>query len=170
MRAVPLLIISIKNIIRDIAFNTIASSVLVPSVARWLLLRSLGMIIRRSHVSPRCFFSSPRVSIGEGVFVNYGCFFDASDWITVESAVSIGMGCKFITSTHEVGSLDRRAGRAVKAPITIGTGAWIGANVTVLPGVTIGAGAIVAAGAVVARSVPGNSLVAGVPARRVRDL
>ncbi|MFP4145901.1 MAG: acyltransferase [Phycisphaeraceae bacterium] len=53
--------------------------------------------------------------------------------------------------------------------ITIGAGAWLGARATVLDGIRIGEGAIVAAGAVVTRDVPAGAVVAGVPARVVRD-
>jgi len=49
-------------------------------------------------------------------------------------------------------------------------GATIGANATILPGVTIGAYAMVAAGSVVTRDVPPNALVAGNPARFIREL
>ncbi len=54
--------------------------------------------------------------------------------------------------------------------IRIGDGAWVGAGCIILPGVHVGAGSVVAAGAVVSRDVPSNSLVAGVPARVVREL
>jgi acetyltransferase-like isoleucine patch superfamily enzyme len=54
--------------------------------------------------------------------------------------------------------------------VRIRSGAWIGARATILPGVTVGAGTIVAAGAVVAKSTPDNVLVAGVPARFVKNL
>jgi acetyltransferase-like isoleucine patch superfamily enzyme len=47
---------------------------------------------------------------------------------------------------------------------------WIGAKVVVLDGVTIGRRSVVAAGAVVTQDVPAHSLVAGVPARVIRDL
>ncbi len=46
---------------------------------------------------------------------------------------------------------------------------WIGANVTILKGVSVGKGAVVAAGAVVTKSVPPFSIVAGVPARVVKN-
>jgi maltose O-acetyltransferase len=55
-------------------------------------------------------------------------------------------------------------------PVTIGNGAWLGARCTILPGVNVGEGAIVAAGAVVTHDVPANTMVAGVPARAIRDL
>jgi acetyltransferase-like isoleucine patch superfamily enzyme len=56
------------------------------------------------------------------------------------------------------------------APIIIGDGVWIASRVTVLPGVFIGDGSVVAAGAVVSRDVAPNTMVAGVPARLVREL
>ena len=55
------------------------------------------------------------------------------------------------------------------APIRIGDAVWIGLNAVVLKGVTIGDGAVVAAGAVVTRDVPARAMVAGVPARVVRE-
>ena len=55
------------------------------------------------------------------------------------------------------------------APIVIGNHVWIGMRATILKGVTIGDGAIVAAGSLVIRDVPPGAIVAGVPARVVRE-
>jgi acetyltransferase-like isoleucine patch superfamily enzyme len=54
--------------------------------------------------------------------------------------------------------------------VVVEQGAFLGANVTVLPGVRIGARSFVAAGAVVTSDVPPQRLVAGVPARVVRPI
>ena len=51
--------------------------------------------------------------------------------------------------------------------IVIGDNCFIGANAIIMPGVSIGSNSVVGAGAVVTRSVPADSVVAGVPARRV---
>ena len=56
-----------------------------------------------------------------------------------------------------------------KAAIDVGDDAWIGASATILPGVTLGARVIVGAGAVVTDSVPADVVVAGIPARIIRQ-
>lgn len=56
------------------------------------------------------------------------------------------------------------------ASVTIGNKAWIGFNSTILKGVTVGEGAIVAASSVVTRDVPPFTIVAGNPAKVVREL
>ncbi len=54
-------------------------------------------------------------------------------------------------------------------PIVIEDESWIGANVVVVPGVTIGKHSIVAAGSVVTKNVPEYSVVAGNPARILKQ-
>lgn len=54
--------------------------------------------------------------------------------------------------------------------ITIGNNVWIGDKVTILKGVKIGDNVIVAANSVVSRSVPPNSIVAGIPAKVIKEL
>lgn len=54
-------------------------------------------------------------------------------------------------------------------PVTIGNHVWIGTRAIIMKGVTIGDGAIIAAGAVVTKDVPKNAIVAGVPARVIKE-
>lgn len=110
------------------------------------------------------------LSVDRNSFISVECFFDLSELIVIGENASIAMRSVFITSTHEIGSLEKRAGNALAEPITIGDGCWIGANVTVLPNVRIGAGTIIAAGSVVTRDCDPNSVYAGVPAQKIKTL
>lgn len=121
-------------------------------------------------IKPYCFFGSAKVKIGRGTFVNYRCFFDGFETIEIGSECAIAYGVTFCTSAHEIGPGWKRASKTIGAPIRVGNGCWIGANVTILPGVHIGDGCIVAAGAVVDKDCDPNGLYAGVPARRIKDL
>ncbi len=75
-----------------------------------------------------------------------------------------------LTRSHEIGPPAHRAFTPHARPINIGSGVWLGSRTTILPGITIGAGAVVAAGSVVCHDVPRNTMVAGVPARFVKQL
>ncbi len=110
----------------------------------------------------------PGVSFGSDCFLNFGCTLLALGGITIEDDVFIGPHCVLATEYHpEEPSLRHTL---LTKPIVIRQNAWLGANVTVLAGVTIGRNAIVAAGSVVTKDVPDNSVVAGTPARVIREI
>ena len=49
-------------------------------------------------------------------------------------------------------------------------GVWLGVNVTVLKGVTIGENTLVAAGSIVVKSLPGNVIAGGIPAKILKQI
>ncbi len=57
----------------------------------------------------------------------------------------------------------------VNKPVVIEDNVWIGTGAIILPGVRLGTGCIIGAGAVVTKDVPANWIVAGIPARRIRN-
>jgi len=138
--------------------------------------RSLGWRIgEKTLVMGPVTFSSPELSrrhltVGKHCFVNAYVHIDTSAMVTIGDGVSIGHHAMIITADHEVGPPSSRAGALTPRQIVVGDGAWIAAGATILPGVTVGEGAVVAAGAVVKHDVPAHCLVAGVPARVVREL
>ena len=111
-----------------------------------------------------------KLTIGQGCWFNVACFFDLGAPINIGDHVAIGHQVMILTTSHEIGPQGQRASALEVHPVTINSGAWLGARCTILPGVTIGAGAIVAAGAMVSRDVPPNTMVAGIPARVVKSL
>ena len=109
-----------------------------------------------------------KTSFGKGSFVNFGCTFLALGGITIEEGSFIAPHCVLATEYHPEDPATRHS--LLTKPIVIGRNAWLGANVTVLAGVTIGENAIVAAGSVVTKDVPDNMIVAGTPARILREI
>jgi maltose O-acetyltransferase len=158
----------VKNVLRDAVLNPVWASPILPTEARWLLLRFAGLDVKRSSIAFGGWLGSRRILIGKGVYINAHVFLDNSDWIRIGDLVSVGPRVQILTSTHEAGDRLRRAGRAVTHPVSIGAGTWIGAGSIILPGVSIGAGVVVAAGSVVSASCEANALYAGVPARLIR--
>ncbi len=108
------------------------------------------------------------LTIGRGSRINSPLYAELNAPITIGSNVGIGHHVVLITTDHQTGESSNRSGAVTHSPIIIEDGAWIGANVTILPGVTIGAGSVVAAGSLVSQSVAPNRLVGGVPARPVK--
>lgn len=106
--------------------------------------------------------------VGREVFINFGCTFLDQGGITIEDGVFIGPGVKIATEHHPEEPAARH--NLLVKPVTIRRNAWLGAGAIVLPGVTVGENAIVAAGAVVTRDVPDNAVVAGVPAKVIRNI
>ena len=107
-------------------------------------------------------------TFGRDCFVNFGCTFLALGGITIEDDVFIGPHCVLATEYHPEEPTTRHS--LLTKPIVVKRNAWLGANVTVLAGVTIGENAIVAAGSVVTKDVPDNMVVAGSPAKVIREI
>lgn len=140
------------------------------------ILRLAGLRIGKSSIimgRPRFIGGDDFVKnfiIGPSAFINVDCFFDLAAPINIGEDVSIGPQAMFITGAHQLGDEDNRCGDLEPRSITIGDGVWLGARSIVLPGISIGRGAVVAAGAVVTKDVPANTMVAGVPARVIKEL
>jgi acetyltransferase-like isoleucine patch superfamily enzyme len=126
---------------------------------------------------------SSEVRIGNNSLVLFGTIIDCVDSIVIEDDVLISYLCVVTDSDGHSTRLSERVedlqlwrtnrfefAHAKRAPVRICRGAWIGAHSIVLKGVRIGYGAIVGAGSVVTRDVPDWTLVAGNPARVVREL
>jgi acetyltransferase-like isoleucine patch superfamily enzyme len=90
--------------------------------------------------------------------------------ITIGDRVSIAPRVTLVTSSHPNNSRIRDFAPLAKGPIVIEDDAWLGAGCVVLPGVRIGRGAVVGANSVVNQDVPPLHIVAGQPARAVREL
>lgn len=92
--------------------------------------------------------------------------------VTIGNHVNLAQGITVTALNHNFDDPQKRIdeqGVSTK-PVVIEDDIWIGANAVILPGVTIGHHTVVAAGAVVTKDVPPHSLVAGVPAKIIKQL
>lgn len=102
-------------------------------------------------------------------YINAGTQLRCMERITIGPGCAIGRNVLIMDfDAHEITYTDGTKNR-ITAPITIGSHVWIGAGATILKGVTIGDNAVIGAGSVVTRDVPPNTVVAGNPARIIRE-
>jgi maltose O-acetyltransferase len=134
-----------------------------------ILSTLLGRVHEDTIVEPPfyCDYGS-NIAVGERFYANAGCVFLDCAAIEIGDHVLLGPGVHLYTATHPVETSLRRRGLELAKPITIGNDVWLGGGTIVLPGITIGERAIVGAGSVVTRNVPGDTTVAGNPARSTR--
>ena len=112
-----------------------------------------------------------RLQVGDDCYFGRELFLDLEDKILIEDQVTISHRVMILTHTDAGTSpLKDQFIPTSKAPVIIRRGAYVGANVTILQGVEIGESSIVGAGAVVTRSVLPATVVAGVPARVIKNV
>ena len=107
------------------------------------------------------------LTVGNLVHVGRLVVLDLTERIVLADEAVVAMGTTILTHS-DIGErpLTARFPR-ITAPVQIGSGAFLGANVTVLVGCNVGRGALVGAGSVVTRAVGDGAVVAGAPARPI---
>ena len=114
----------------------------------------------------QCDFGN-RIKFGRNVFINHSAIFSASGGIEFEDGVQLAPGVKIATINHD---FNERHTIYTYGKVTLKKNVWVGMGATICPGVTIGKNSIVAAGAIVTKNVPDNVVVAGVPAKIIKEL
>ena len=115
------------------------------------------------------------LQVGDGAKLKIGdSFINREVKIICNKSITIGDDCIIAMGTvirdNDGGNHQILApGYENAKPITIGNHVWLGENVMILKGVTIGEGAIVAASSLVIKDVPPHTLVAGSPAKVIKD-
>jgi maltose O-acetyltransferase len=138
---------------------------------RTILQQMLGGIGQNSTIWPPFYCSyGKHTYLGDHVFIGYSCTILDNNDVRIGNHVMIGPAVQIYTAAHALQAQARIQGWEVAKPIVIEDNAWIGGGAIILPGVTIGRNAVVGAGAVVSRNVAANTVVAGNPARVIREI
>lgn len=113
-----------------------------------------------------------QLELGDNVSIRRGCYVEAGGGVKIGDNVSIAHQSSIVTENH---TWDDPTTPIKYNPIRLGRveiqeDVWIGCGCRVLAGVSVASRSVVAAGAVVTRDVPGHSVVAGIPARVVKEI
>ena len=110
------------------------------------------------------------VRLGSNVNFN-GMLIYGGGGLTIGDNFHSGRDCRIITENHRYEGAEALPydGHKVKRPVVVGDNVWLGDSVILLPGTTIGDGAVIGAGSVVTGTVAALSVVAGNPAREIKQ-
>lgn len=127
-----------------------------------------GIVTTTSHLSLLGVGLELGENSGVGDFFHIGC----SGGVVIGSDVIIGPYLTVHSQEHNYAdpSVPIRTQGTTQQEVVVGDDCWLGARVTLLAGTTLGPRTIVAAGAVVRGNHPGNEVLGGVPAKRIREL
>ena len=136
-----------------------------------ILQQLLGRIGPNSIIEPPFYCSyGQNIHIGDHVYLNVLCTILDCNRVHIGNHVMIGPAVQIYTAAHLLQAEPRIQGWELAKPIVIEDNVWLGGGAILLPGVRVGRNAVVGAGAVVTRSVPVNTVVAGNPARVIREI
>ena len=140
---------------------------------RWVLLKNIAISVGdnvslHDHVY---LFNVENMKFGNNVSIHPMCYLQGSGGISIGDDVSIAHGVTLMTENHGYSDMNIpiKDQPVTFKEISIENNVWIGAKATVLYGNQIHKGSIIAAGAVVTNDVPANAIVAGVPAKTIKN-
>jgi acetyltransferase-like isoleucine patch superfamily enzyme len=119
---------------------------------------------------------TPSIFIDDNVSINYNCQISAINCVKIGKNVLIASDVYISDHYHgDPSNIDLNSPPSSrilysKGDITIEQNCWIGRGVAILPGVIIGENSIIGANSVVTKSIPKNSVAAGVPAKVIRNI
>jgi acetyltransferase-like isoleucine patch superfamily enzyme len=107
------------------------------------------------------------VKLGDNVWIGPGALVDGSGGLEIGSWVDVSAGVKIFTHDTVKRALSGGKHPTEKAPVKIGDCTFIGTDTIILKGVKIGSRCVIAANSLVNKSFPDNSVIAGVPSKRI---
>ena len=113
-----------------------------------------------------------QLKIGTGVIINDFFTVYVTDHCTIGNNTIFANRCTILTENHGMNpetSIPYHAQDLINGPVHIGKNCWIGTNVTFLPNSSVGDNVIVAAHSVVNKSFPSNVIIAGAPAKIIKE-
>lgn len=142
-----------------------------PAKSAKVIKQLFGHVGKECEVHPqfRCDYGY-NINVGDDFFANYDCVMLDISPIQIGDHCLLGPRVQLYTVNHPLDPQLRRNGAYGQSfDITIGNDVWIGGGAVICPGVTLGNNVIVGAGSVVTKSFGDNVIIAGNPARVIKD-
>lgn len=112
------------------------------------------------------------------IIIGDGCAFNGQSFLHMHESATIQLGRNCLiaggvsfSSSHVHKILDKATGKRLNPPgdVIVGDHVWVSADVTLWPGTNVGDDSVVGRNAYVAGAFPANCVIAGAPARVVRE-
>ncbi|AQY50333.1 maltose O-acetyltransferase [Listeria weihenstephanensis FSL R9-0317] len=131
----------------------------------------LGMAGKDVYMEPnvRCDYGY-NIEVGDYFYANFDCVFLDCAPIKIGNNCMFAPGVHVYTAYHPLDADERNSGLELAKAVTIGNNVWVGGRSVINPGINIGDNAVIGSGSVVTKDVPANAVVAGNPARVIRQL
>ncbi len=120
-----------------------------------------------------------KISLGRNVIIRPSTMIfadpkkDEAGSVEIHDDVMLGSGVHIYVGNHRFDLSNKNIieqGHYPAKTVILKKGCWLGANVIILPGVTVGENSVVGAGSIVTKNIPDRVMVAGNPARVIRQL
>ncbi len=162
-----------KSIQRKLLINNRKKNGYLGLVKRYCLIKNLSKSVGDNvSIHPDVYlFNVQNLSIGNNVSIHPMTYIEAYGGITIGNDVSIAHGTTIMSVNHGFDKTDIpiKDQIIVACPVEIKDNVWIGSKAVILGNNTVHSGAIIGAGAVVTKDVAENTVVAGVPAKVIKD-
>jgi len=144
------------------------------ALIRRLIFAVYGLLVLHSRVRVHGFFvvgNRKNITIGRNVAINHGVYIQGHDCVVIGDDVVLSPRCVILDSGLNIEDISCRKRRKdhIKTMTRIGNNVWIGAGAIILPGVSLGNNCVVGAGSVVTKSFSSSLVIAGNPARVIRE-
>lgn len=117
------------------------------------------------------FYNIDNMVIGKNVSIWPMTYIDAFGGLVIGNDVSIAHGVTILTFEHQYSDreLPIKDQKVKSIPVVIGNNVWIGAKATILAGNHVNDGSVIGAGTVITKDVYDNSIIVGVPGKKIKD-
>lgn len=140
---------------------------------RYIVLKSLAKKCGDNvSIHPGVYiFNLNQLIIGDNVSIHPMCYIECYGGLSIGNDVSIAHSTTILSTTHNFSILTKAINDqgVSSCPVFVSDNVWIGCKATILGNINIGSGAVIGANSLVNKDVHKNCIVAGVPARKIKE-